>query len=89
MLVMFSLILNNIWSLEYSSRDLHCKHTKITWASSVATKPWQMLTKISLQTAMRNSSVGNIGNCESLVCDVNGFQDNMCVIIHHVGGIVS
>ena len=55
----------------------------------VATKPWQMLTKILVRTAMGDSSVGNIGNCESLVCDVNGFQDNMCVIIHRVGGIVS
>ena len=41
-----------------------------------------MLTKMSVRTAMGDSSVGNIGNCESLVCDVNGFQDNMCVIIH-------
>ena len=87
MQVMTSLNLNKIWSLEYSSRDLHCKHKKTTWASS--TKPWQMLTKISVRTAMGDSSVGNIGICESLVCDVNGFQDNMCVIIHHVGGIVS
>ena len=35
--------------------------------------PWEILTKISLLTAMGNSFVRNIGNCESLACDVNGF----------------
>ena len=52
----------------------------------VATKSWQMLTEISVQTAMGNSSVGNIGNCESLVCDILRI---ICVLLFTVGGIVS
>ena len=52
----------------------------------VATKPWQMSTKISVQTALGNSSVGNIGNCESLVCDVFRI---ICVLLFTVGEIVS
>ena len=81
MQVMFSLNLNKIWSLEYSSRDLDCKHKKTTWVSC----SYKTLANVNQNLGTKQ----NIGNCESLVCDVNGFQDNMCVIIHHVGGIVS